>query len=527
MAQEAKKDYQEAINKLQNNPSPEEANDCLNTIYLIASARGCCVSEAQKWMGDYFETVQRNNAEAVKWFKAAAENGNAEGMRCYADMLISGRGVKQDEKEAIRYYEKAADMGQMESMFVIGQHYYKNDNKDKAKEYFRKASDKGFTPAREMLEKLETGESIFARPRYQIALDEMFAETVFMNHLSDDGVIEFFADIYQPDDFCQKAFEYCNVQYAGKGEDRLVFEYNMTAFYGCICSLALWNEESDDFVGAPAWDAISKKIDTEFTDRHAEELLGTKNGEDRAEGIYLILALYMEVSKAAMAASKRDKEVCIYAMRLAYKLGMLVAKRELAVRNKNFVREIITRPTKDNIVSDDNNKKTGKVDFYTECVEKLHTVAEALGVASRGLILIPELIPRGEKLVLCFLKDNFFQMEFSHDANAYYSFIMALSIDAGIVTAAKWHEDYSGLDDYVEKIMAEGPAEDANKLMEKYLLKDLFSNQGNPFFSKIYPVWTALHEPYWKERDPRDYTFKLMVAAYQLGVSVILEKLGY
>ena len=27
--------------------------------------------------------------------------------------------------------------------------------------------------------------------------------------------------------------------------------------------------------------------------------------------------------------------------------------------------------------------------------------------------------------------------------------------------------------------------------------------------------------------DPRDYTFKAMIAAYQLGVSMILEKYGY
>ena len=44
---------------------------------------------------------------------------------------------------------------------------------------------------------------------------------------------------------------------------------------------------------------------------------------------------------------------------------------------------------------------------------------------------------------------------------------------------------------------------------------------------EIFRRWVALHEPYWKLRDPRDYTYRAMVAGYQLGVSMMLEKLGY
>lgn len=53
------------------------------------------------------------------------------------------------------------------------------------------------------------------------------------------------------------------------------------------------------------------------------------------------------------------------------------------------------------------------------------------------------------------------------------------------------------------------------------------NEKENAFYRVIFERWMAMHEPYWKLSDPRDYTFKAMVAAYQLGVSMILEKYGY
>ncbi len=167
------------------------------------------------------------------------------------------------------------------------------------------------------------------------------------------------------------------------------------------------------------------------------------------------------------------------------------------------------------------------ISFYNDCVADFHQEAAKHGVANKGLIFIPELIPLGEKTILAYLQDPFFQMQCGGNAQQYYYLIMALSIDAGICFATKWHEQFSALEKYVEEIIAEGPADDANTLMDAHFPDGVMGNQGNDFFPLIYQRWLEMHEPYWRLSDPRQYTFKAMLAAYQLGISMILEKFGY
>ena len=147
-------------------------------------------------------------------------------------------------------------------------------------------------------------------------------------------------------------------------------------------------------------------------------------------------------------------------------------------------------------------------------------------MATKGLIFIPELIPIGEKTVLAFLKDPYIKMQFNNNPMMYYYVIMSLSLQAGIVFAAKWHEDSDSLQrGYVDQIIKEGPADACTPLLKKIGL--MGNDQVNAFCKVIFSQWLKKHDPYWKKSDPREYTFKATLAAYQLGVSMILEKYGY
>lgn len=163
--------------------------------------------------------------------------------------------------------------------------------------------------------------------------------------------------------------------------------------------------------------------------------------------------------------------------------------------------------------------------FYMDCVEAYHDEAEKCGLTDRGVIFIPELIPYGEQAVLSLFKDRFYSMEFKDNPYVYYYAIMSLALQTGIVYAAKWHENFPEMQGYSKRIEKRGPADDCKPCLRQMGLGD--SGVENAFYNKIYKIWVEKHEPYWKMRDPREYTFKATLAAYQLGVSLMLAKLGY
>ena len=74
-----------------------------------------------------------------------------------------------------------------------------------------------------------------------------------------------------------------------------------------------------------------------------------------------------------------------------------------------------------------------------------------------------------------------------------------------------------------EQLLKNDPAKHA----KKYYRRRKNTLIGYAFYRVIYERWAKKHEPYWKLKDCRDYTFNATLAAYQLGVSMILEKCGY
>ena len=55
--------------------------------------------------------VAKDEAEAVKWYRKAAEQGNAYGQNNLGKMYANGLGVAKDEAEAVKWFRKAAEQG--------------------------------------------------------------------------------------------------------------------------------------------------------------------------------------------------------------------------------------------------------------------------------------------------------------------------------------------------------------------------------------------------------------------------------
>jgi TPR repeat protein len=71
-------------------------------------------ADAQYYMGLYYErgySVQKDFAEAIKWYRKAAEQGHTEAQFRLGVCYYIGEGVDKSTEEAIKYCRKAAEKG--------------------------------------------------------------------------------------------------------------------------------------------------------------------------------------------------------------------------------------------------------------------------------------------------------------------------------------------------------------------------------------------------------------------------------
>ncbi len=67
--------------------------------------------------------VPQDYAEAVKWFRKAAEQGNAAAQSDLGFMYAKGWGVPWDHTEAMKWYRLAADQGNVRAQYRLGGMY--------------------------------------------------------------------------------------------------------------------------------------------------------------------------------------------------------------------------------------------------------------------------------------------------------------------------------------------------------------------------------------------------------------------
>ena len=67
--------------------------------------------------------VPQNYAEAVRWYRKAADQGYADAQFNLGNMYAKGLGVPQDSAEAVHWYYEAADSGDAGFQFNLGNMY--------------------------------------------------------------------------------------------------------------------------------------------------------------------------------------------------------------------------------------------------------------------------------------------------------------------------------------------------------------------------------------------------------------------
>jgi uncharacterized protein len=92
----------------------------MNTIRSLFSALSVLVVLAPAVIladaaGDFQKGIeayrQGKSSEAAKWFRKAADQGNAKAQHVMGMAYFEGQGVIKDAAEAVKWYRKAADQG--------------------------------------------------------------------------------------------------------------------------------------------------------------------------------------------------------------------------------------------------------------------------------------------------------------------------------------------------------------------------------------------------------------------------------
>ncbi len=95
--------------------------------------------------------VGRDDAEAVRWYRAGASAGHAVSMIELANLTLDGRGTQRDQQEAVRLLRGAADTGHVHGLWRYAQLLLEGKlvPKDAAQaaQLFRRSADGGFAPA--------------------------------------------------------------------------------------------------------------------------------------------------------------------------------------------------------------------------------------------------------------------------------------------------------------------------------------------------------------------------------------------
>ena len=145
-------EYQKAMSLLQN-PTRDTVRRAYDLMGNLASR--FVYVPAIMWMGDFAENTMEDTTQAARWYKKAADLGDGNGARCYADMLITGNGVEKDTRKALHYYADAADKGIPEAAFVLGEYFRNKGDQENAIKAYMQAYNGGYTPAKTRIDQMK------------------------------------------------------------------------------------------------------------------------------------------------------------------------------------------------------------------------------------------------------------------------------------------------------------------------------------------------------------------------------------
>lgn len=123
--------------------------------FIVAAMLGGGAAVAGPFEDGHAAYKRGDDVEAVRWWRLAADQGNASARSLLGLMYQSGRGVPQNHAEAVRWYRLAADQGDASAQHSLGAMYDKGrgvpQNHAEAVRWYRLAAEHGDATAQSFL----------------------------------------------------------------------------------------------------------------------------------------------------------------------------------------------------------------------------------------------------------------------------------------------------------------------------------------------------------------------------------------
>ncbi len=109
-------------------------------------------AEAELNLGNLYSSCEIGKSdEAVKWYRRAAEQGNARAQFLLGVLAKAGNGVPEDDREAMKWYKLAAEQGDVHAQTSLGNMYadgegVPEDDREAVK-WYRLAAEQGLGAA--------------------------------------------------------------------------------------------------------------------------------------------------------------------------------------------------------------------------------------------------------------------------------------------------------------------------------------------------------------------------------------------
>eukprot|EP00469_Lotharella_globosa_P004275 CAMPEP_0167803852 /NCGR_PEP_ID=MMETSP0111_2-20121227/20110_1 /TAXON_ID=91324 /ORGANISM="Lotharella globosa, Strain CCCM811" /LENGTH=228 /DNA_ID=CAMNT_0007700455 /DNA_START=40 /DNA_END=723 /DNA_ORIENTATION=+ len=108
--------------------------DAMNNGSVVA--KGYCYFKG--WGG-----LEIDRKEAVRWYRAAAEEGNTQAQINLGGCYLKGIGVDRDFEEAVKWHRKSAEFGNSDAQFILAHGLSVIIGKEEAMKWHRKSAELG------------------------------------------------------------------------------------------------------------------------------------------------------------------------------------------------------------------------------------------------------------------------------------------------------------------------------------------------------------------------------------------------